>query len=149
MGLDVTGVEFEQQGDKLVMKVNNRGADLTDCWLVVSGQRHALGDIPRGARWSKEFSLTADAAQEESSPVRADLRGLRDITFKDKTRDILFHSSFFPRDAEAARWGSGVVIFLGWVKEQSRRVWVDDPRIWTYNYTLFRTIFTLAGAEDA
>ena len=142
-------VEFEQQGDKLVMKVNNRGADLTDCWLIVSGQRHALGDIPRGARWSKEFSLTADAAQEESSSVRADLRGLRDITFKDKTRDILFHSSFFPRDADAARWGSGAVIFLGWVKEQNRRVWVDDPRIWTYNYTLFRTIYLLASAEDA
>lgn len=142
-------VEFEQQGDKLVMKVNNRGADLADCWLVVSGQRHALGDIPRGARWTKEFSLTTEGAQEESSSIRADLRGLRDISFKDKTRDILFHSSFFPRDADAARWGSGAVIFLGWVKEESRRVWVDDPRIWTYNYTLFRTLFTLASGEDA
>ena len=87
--------------------------------------------------------------QEENSPARADPWGLRDITFKDKTRDILFHSSFFPRDGEAARWSSGAAIFLGWVKDQNRRVWVDDPRIWTYNYTLFRMIFPLAGAEDA
>ncbi|HTN70923.1 MAG TPA: hypothetical protein VMO00_07515 [Methylomirabilota bacterium] len=142
-------VEFEQRGDKLLMSVNSRSADLTDCWLVVSGQRHSLGDIQRGARWTKEFSLAANAGPEESSPVRADPMGLRDISFKDKTRDILFHSSFFPRDGDVTRWGSGAVIFLGWVKEQNRRVWVDDPRIWTYNYTLFRTVYLLASEEDA
>ena len=141
--------EFEQQGEKLVMKVNNLGADLTDCWLVVADQRYALGDIPRGTRWSKEFSLADRAGQEESSAVRGDSRGLRDITFKDKTRDLLFHSSFFPRDRDGSRWGSGAAIFFGWVKEQNKRVWVDDPRIWTYQYTLFRKIYTLAGPEDA
>ena len=142
--------EFEQQGEKLVMNVNNQSpSDLTDCWLVVAGQRYALGDLPRGMRWRKEFSLANSAAQEASSGGRLDPWGLRDITFKDKTRDILFHSSFFPRDGDAAQWSSGAVIFLGWVKEQNRRVWVDDPKIWTYKYTLFRTIFPLAGAEDA
>jgi len=141
--------EFEQQGEKLVMNVNNQSAsDLTDCWLVVAGQRYALGDLPRGAHWKKEFSLAGSAAQDASSAGRLDPWGLRDITFKEKTRDILFHSSFFPRDGDAAHWGSGAVIFLGWVKERNRRVWVDDPRIWTYHYTLFRTIFPLAGAED-
>jgi hypothetical protein len=143
------GVEFEQEGEKLLLKIDNRGADLTDCWLLVSGQRYSLGNIPRGAHWRKEFSLVGKTPQEENSPARADPWGLRDITFKDKTRDILFHSSFFPRDGEAARWSSGAAIFLGWVKDQNRRVWVDDPRIWTYNYTLFRMIFPLAGAEDA
>jgi hypothetical protein len=142
-------VEFEQQGEKIVMNVNNQSAnDLTDCWLVIAGQRHALGDLPRGGRWRKEFSL-ASAPQETGSGGRFDPWGLRDITFSDKTRDILFHSSFFPRDGDAAQWSSGAVIFLGWVKEQNRRVWVDDPKIWTYQYTLFRTIFPLASGEDA
>jgi hypothetical protein len=141
--------EFEQQGEKLVMNVNNESAnDLTDCWLVVAGQRYALGDLPHGTRWRKEFPLAGSAAQEAASGGRLDPWGLRDITFKDKTRDILFHSSFFPRDGDAAQWSSGAAIFLGWVKEQNRRVWVDDPKIWTYHYTLFRTIFPLAGAED-
>lgn len=141
--------EFEQQGEKIVMDVNNQSAnDLTDCWLILAGQRYALGDLPRGGRWKKEFSL-ARTPPETGSGGRFDPWGLRDITFRDKTRDILFHSSFFPRDAEAAQWSSGAVIFLGWVKEQNRRVWVDDPKIWSYQYTLFRTIFPLAGGEDA
>ena len=140
--------EFEQQGEKIVMNVNNQSAnDLTDCWLVLAGQRYALGDLPPGGRWKKEFSL-ARTPQETGSGGRFDPWGLRDITFRDKTRDILFHSSFFPRDADAAQWSSGAVIFLGWVKEQNRRVWVDDPKIWSYQYTLFRTIFPLAGGED-
>jgi hypothetical protein len=113
----------------------------------MAGQRYALGDLPRGGRWKKEFSLVR-APQETGIGGRFDPWGLRDITFKDKTRDLLFHSSFFPRDGDAAQWSSGAVIFLGWVKEQNRRVWVDDAKIWTYQYTLFRTIFPLAGGEE-
>ena len=141
-------VEFEQQEDKLLMKVDNRGAELIDCWLLVGGQRYSLGGIPRGSHWQKKFPLVGNAGQEENSALRIDPSGLREITFKDKTRDILFHSSFFPRDGEAARRGSGAAIFLGWVKNPNRRIWVDDPKIWNYDYTLFRTIFPLAGAED-
>ena len=36
--------EFEAQGDKLLMKIDNQsGKDLTDCWLFVPGQRFSLG----------------------------------------------------------------------------------------------------------
>jgi hypothetical protein len=59
--------EFEQQAGKLRMRLNNQSAkDLADCWLVVPGQRYALGDIPRGASWTKEFPLASDENQERS-----------------------------------------------------------------------------------
>ena len=140
--------EFEPQGDKLLMKINNQtGKDLVDCWLVLPGRRHALGEITRGSRWSKIFSLAA-AAPDENQSSRADALNLRDLSFKDKTRDILFHSSFFPRDGEAARWNTGAAVFFGWVKDSERRVSVDDPRIHAHDYTLFRAIIPLAGPED-
>ncbi|HSE87804.1 MAG TPA: hypothetical protein VLJ79_16380 [Candidatus Binatia bacterium] len=141
--------EFEQQAGKLRMRLNNQSAkDLADCWLVVPGQRYSLGDIPRGATWTKEFSLAAEEGQERSSGRRSDSVDFRDISFKDKTREILFHSSFFPRDEGLGRWSTGAAVFFGWVKDPDRRVSVDDPRIRNYDYTLFRAIFPLAGPED-
>ncbi len=140
--------EFEQQAGKLRMRLNNQSTkDLADCWLVVPGQRYPLGDIPRGAAWTKEFPLANDQGQERSGR-RSDSVDFRDISFKDKTRDILFHSSFFPRDEGSVRWSTGAAVFFGWVKDSDRRVSVNDPRIRNYDYTLFRTIFPLVGAED-
>ena len=141
--------EFEQQAGKLRMRLNNQSAkDLADCWLVVPGQRYALGDIPRGASWTKEFPLASDENQERSGGRRSDAVDFREISFKDKTREILFHSSFFPRDEGSVRWSTGAAVFFGWVKDPDRRVSVDDQRIRNYDYTLFRTIFPLAGPED-
>jgi hypothetical protein len=141
--------EFETQGDKLLMKIDNQSSkDLVDCWLVLPGQRHALGEITRGSRWSKVFPLTAPQTPEANQSSRGDALNLRDLSFKDKTRDILFHSSFFPRDGEASRWNTGAAIFFGWVKDSERRVSVDDPRIHAHDYTLFRAIIPLAGPED-
>jgi hypothetical protein len=141
--------EFEQQAGKLRMRLNNQSAkDLADCWLVVPGQRYSLGDIPRGATWTKEFSLATEEGQERSGGRRSDSVDFRDISFKDKTREILFHSSFFPRDEGSGRWSTGAAVFFGWVKDPDRRVSVDDPRIRNYDYTLFRAIFPLAGPED-
>ena len=141
--------EFEQQAGKLRMRLNNQSAkDLADCWLVVPGQRYALGDIPRGASWTKEFPLASDENQERSGGRRSDAVDFREISFKDKTREILFHSSFFPRDEGSVRWSTGAAVFFGWVKDPDRRVSVDDQRIRNYDYMLFRTIFPLAGPED-
>ena len=141
--------EFEQQGEKLLMRLNNQSSkDLTDCWLVVPGQRYPLGDIPRGASWTKEFPLAGEEIQERSGGRRSDSVDFRDISFKDKTREILFHSSFFPRDEGAVRWSTGAAVFFGWVMDPDRRVSVDDQRIRNYDYTLFRTIIPLAGPED-
>jgi hypothetical protein len=141
--------EFEQQAGKLRMRLNNQSAkDLADCWLVIPGQRYPLGDIPRGASWTKEFPLASEESQERSSSRRSDSVDFREISFTDKTREILFHSSFFPRDEGSVRWSTGAAVFFGWVKDPDRRVSVDDPRIRNYDYTLFRTIFPLAGPED-
>ena len=142
-------VEFEQQDGKLIMRLNNQSTkDLADCWLVVPGQRYSLGEIPRGAAWTKAFALAGDAGQEPSVGRRPDSVDFRDLSFKDKTREILFQSSFFPRDEGAMRWNTGAAVFFGWVKDPDRRVSIDDPRIRSYDYTLFRTIFPLAGPED-
>jgi hypothetical protein len=141
--------DFEQQGGKLLVRLNNLSSkDLADCWLVVPGQRYALGDIPRGASWAKEFPLATEERPERSPGRRSDSVDLREIPFKDKTREILFHSSFFPRDEASTRWSAGAAIFFGWVKDPDRRVSIEDPRIRNYDYTLFRAIIPLAGPEE-
>ena len=141
--------EFEVQGDKLLMKIDNQsGKDLVDCWLVLPGGRHPLGEITRGSRWSKVFSLDSGEGPETNQSNRSDALNLRDLSFNDRTRDILFHSSFFPRDGEASRWNTGAAIFFGWVKDSERRVSVDDPRIHAHDYTLFRSIISLPAPED-
>jgi hypothetical protein len=115
---------------------------------VLPGARHALNEITRGSRWSKVFSLNSGEAPEANQSSRGDALSLRDLSFKDKTRDILFHSSFFPRDGETSRWNTGAAIFFGWVKDSERRVSVDDSRIYAHDYTLFRAIIPLPGPED-
>lgn len=140
--------EFEIQGDQLLMKVDNRSAkDLVNCWLVVPGQRFDLGAIPRGASWRKSFPLVSAKTNDDPGVSRTDAVSFREVTFPDKTRDILFHSSMFPRDGDA-RWAGGAAVFFGWVKDPEPRVRVDDPRIQAQDYALFRVVFPLAGEED-
>jgi hypothetical protein len=138
--------EFEVQGDKLLMKVDNQSAkDLIDCWLLLPGQRFALGEIPRGARWSKTFPLAGAKALEEAGSGRPDGVSLREISFAEKTRDILFHSSYFPRD-QAAGWSGG--LFFGWVKNPEPRVRSDAPNVQAQDYALYRVLVPLAQGED-
>lgn len=140
--------ELEAQGDKLVMKVDNQSTkDLTNCWLLVPGKRFDLGAIPRGASWRKVFPLTGTKGQDDTTVQRADTLNFREVTFPDKTRDILFHSSFFPRDGDA-RLAGGAAVFFGWVKDPEPRVRVNDSRIQEQGYALFRAIVPLTGGED-
>ena len=140
--------ELEAQGDKLVIKVDNQSAkDLTNCWLLVPGKRFDLGTIPRGASWRKVFPLTGVRGQDDTAVQRADSLNFREVTFSDKTRDILFHSSFFPRNGDA-RWAGGAAVFFGWVKDPEPRVRVDDSRIQAQAYALFRAIVPLSSGED-
>ncbi|MGH7888573.1 MAG: hypothetical protein ACREPG_11950, partial [Candidatus Binatia bacterium] len=141
-------LEFAAQGDKLSMKINNQSdKDLFNCWLLVPGQRFDLGQIPRGANWSRMFPLSPPKAQADNRMAPADGVSFRDLSFGDKTRDILFHSSFFPRDGDV-RWSSGAAVFFAWVKEPQARVRIDDPRIQNQDYALFRAIFPLTHGED-
>jgi hypothetical protein len=140
-------VEFEQQEGKLLMRISNQSAkELSDCWLVIPGRRYALGDIPSGVSWTKEFALPGATGQEHTG--RSDSVDFRELPFKDRTREILFHSSFFPRDEGSTRWSAGAAVFFGWVKNSNRHVSVGDERIRSYDYTLFRAIIPLAGPED-
>jgi hypothetical protein len=79
--------------------------------------------------------------------VRSEGVSFRDLRFPDKTQDILFHSSFFPRDGDA-RWASGVAVFFGWVKDFEPKVRLDDARIQRQDYALYRAIIPLAQGED-
>jgi hypothetical protein len=140
--------ELESQGDKLVVRVDNQSAkDLINCWLLVPGKRFDLGAIPRGTSWRKIFPLTGANGQSESAVQRADTLNFREVTFPDKTRDILFHSSFFPRDADS-RWAGGAAVFFGWVKDPEPHVRVEDPRIQAQGYAIFRAIIPLTSGED-
>jgi hypothetical protein len=140
--------QFETQGDRLIMKVENRSAkDLANCWLLLPGQRFDLGAIPRGTSWRKSFPLTSAKTKDDANIGRADAVSFREVTFPDKTRDVLFHSSMFPRDGDP-RWAGSAAVFFGWVKNPEPHVQVDDPRIQGQDYALFRAIFPLAGDED-
>lgn len=139
---------LQPEGDKLVVTVDNQSpADLADCWLMLPGRRFALGNIPRGAPWRKAFPLAAPTGPEDRGPGRSPGINLRDISFGDKTRDVLFHASFFSREG-GERWAGSAAIFFGWVKEPRRWLTVDDARIRATDYTLFRAILPLADAED-
>jgi hypothetical protein len=143
---------IERQGEQLLLNVQNQsGKDLTDCWLLAPGVRIALGGLPKGESWTKTFPLGGAATGNNGEQNRgrgADEVSLREVTFNDKTRDILFHASFFPRDGAEAPWRSGAAVFFGWVKDPERRVEIDDPRIRAHDYALYRVIVPLGGAED-
>lgn len=141
--------ELDVQADRAALKIDNRSAkDLVQCWLLLPGRRFDLGTIPAGARWSRDFPLGNGGAADEAAGSRFDALKLREISFADKTRDILFHSSMFPREGDPRWAGGGAAILIGWVKDPERRVRVDDARIQTQEHALFRAIFPLPGPED-
>ena len=143
-------VRFEQRGNLVLMTIHNQtDKNLTDCSVLVAGRRYPLGEIPRGARWSREFSVVRQDSYKESG-VRSSLAtALRDISFNDKTRDVLFHDSLFSSSGGPALSVNAAVLFFGWVKDSESRVWIDRPGISVYDYTLFRTIMALDTEEDA
>ena len=141
--------EVQKQGHKLFLRLTNLTAkDLTECWLVISGQQFFLGDIRPGSSEIREFPLAPEGPlTTDGESDQADKKDLRDIPFKDRMREILFRHSFFPEKQGVGRWADGNVIFFGWVKEAPRRVWVDDARILAYHHTLFRAIIPLDEEE--
>ncbi len=144
-------VEFQPQGDKLLMTIDNQSPkDLTDCWLVLPTQRYAIGDIPRGASRHQTFPLARATANDESSTGRPPVLDFRDLSFADKTRDALFHASFFPGDSGDTPGvdRGAAAVFFGWVRNPEPPVRVDDPRVRVQEYALFRASVPLAGPED-
>ena len=140
-------VEFDPREDKRVLKVSNLTAhDLTDCWLILAGERISLGDVASGSTRTREFPLANGAASAADSRSRQ--VDLRDIPFKDKTRELLFRASFFPQEHGLARWGGNAALFFGWVKDAPRRIRAGEERVSTRDFTLFRAVFPLGEDED-
>jgi hypothetical protein len=131
--------EIESQGDHFFVKLTNLATrDLADCWLFISGQRIFLGDLRRGSTQKRELPLSITDASESNH--RSSREDLREGLFDDHTREILFRHSFFPDKQSWTRWSGGSVLFVGWVKNPPRRVWVDGAGIRAYDYALFRVI---------
>jgi hypothetical protein len=136
-------VELDSQPGARLMRVTNGSAqNLTDCWMIVSGQRASLGDIPAGASRAREFPLIAPDPRDGRSG-QADLREIR---FNDPLRELLARNSFFPSEQRSA-WGGGA-LFFGWVQGAPRGVTVEDGRILARDFTLFRAVFPLGEEEE-
>jgi hypothetical protein len=134
-------VEFEAQPNKRVLKVANHSArDLTECWMILPGERVSLGDIPSGSIRVREFPLAAPPA--DGRAAQADLREIR---FNDPMRALLLRYSYFPREqgqsVDAAQ-------FFGWVQGGPRGVSVEDGRVSVRDFTLFRAFFSLGEEEE-
>jgi hypothetical protein len=142
---------IEPQADRLLLDVRNEsGGDLVDCWLLAPGARIRLGDLPKGERWMKTFPLGGGSASgaEQNRGRGADELNFREVTFNDKTRDILFHASFFARDGGESPWRGSAAVFFGWIKDPERRVDIGDARIREHNYALYRLTVPLPGPEE-
>lgn len=140
--------ELEAHADRLVMHVNNRsGKDLVNCWLLAPGERFHIGSVPHGASLHRVFNLSNDKPKDALGAGRAATVNFREMAFGDKTRDILFHSSMFPRDGDP-RLMTGAAVFFGWVQDPDPRVRIDDPRIHTQEHALFRAVFPLPREEE-
>jgi hypothetical protein len=140
-------VELGARGDKRLLKLTNLASqDLTECWLVLAGQRFFLGDLLSGSSQVREFPLSAlGSSSEDGAPKEIDLR---DISFKERTQEFLFRYSFFPQDQGLTRWGRGGALFFGWVKGAPRRVWIEGERILARDFTLFRVVFPSDEEEE-
>lgn len=146
MGRFPLHTELQKHGHRLSLKLTNLGPeDLTECWLIVSGQSFFLGDLLRGSSRSREFSLS-----EGESPADGRYKGnaLKEISFHDKNRELLLRHSIFPQDQETASWRTGGILLFGWVAGGFGPVRIDDARVLTHNYILLRVTIPLAEEED-
>jgi hypothetical protein len=117
---------------------------LTDCWLVAPGIHIALGDLRKGESLRKTFAFRAT----DGDPARRTEESVREVKFKDKPRDVLFQTSFFPQDSVRTASRAGAALFFGWVKDPEASFGVGDPRIRVESYTLYRVIVPLTGPDE-
>lgn len=135
--------EIRSQGNRLFVKLTNDGLrELTECWLVISGEPFSLGDLPSGSSRVREFPLSSESSSGAGRPNK---RALWEIPFNDKIREVLFRYSMFPQDQETVPWSHGAALLLfGWVKGGPSVAKVEDPRVVTHHHTLFRMIIPVA-----
>ena len=119
--------------------------DLTECWLIYYGKGYLLGDIPLGSSLVRQFALSPDGKQLDGPGEKLNIR---EIPFNDRIRVALFRNSIFPQDQVLTRWGENSAFIIGWVEQDSRRVWVNNRRILSHSYTLFRAPLSLQVEEE-
>lgn len=137
-------VQLDSEPNRRLLRVVNSSAqNLTDCWVVISGQASPLGDIPAGASREREFPLTV--TDPSAVAGRAARAAPRDIHFSDPIRELLLRYSYFPQEQNAAWSGA---LFFGWVQAAPRGVSVADEKILTRDYAFFRTVLTMGEDEE-
>ena len=140
---------FELKQDRLVVQLmNHSNKDLYDCRVVLPGTHFSLGGVERGAQWRREFPLKMPSESTDGRGGIGERVSFREITFNDKTRDLLFHSSLFPRDGSDERFVGDVAVLFCWVQQPAPPARVDDPRIQGKHYMMFRAMVSLARGED-
>ncbi|HEY2990291.1 MAG TPA: hypothetical protein VGL11_21430 [Candidatus Binatia bacterium] len=131
-------VELETEPNTRRLTVTNQSAkDLTECWMILAGERVSLGEIPSGASRVREFPFTATRAEGPSD--------LREIRFQDPMRELLLRASFFPQEQRRL---SGAALFFGWVSAGPRGVSVADEKVLARDFTLFRAVLPLGEEEE-
>ncbi len=139
-------IDAARQENEIYLELANLSPrDLTECWLIFYGKGYRLGDIPRGSSLVRQFALSPDGKQLDGPGEKLDIR---EIPFNDKIRVALFRNSIFPQGQVLTRWGENSAFIIGWVERDSRRVWVNDRRILSHSYTLFRVPLPLQVEEE-
>ena len=139
-------IEVERRKERLSIRLTNLShKDLTGCWLVISGEGFYLGDISIGTTLVREIAISLEGLGVDDPGEK---KGLREIPFKDRGRELLFHYSIFPQDQALGSWSEKAGFFIGWVQGDSRRVWIDDGRVVSHHYTLFRATIPLEEEEE-
>ncbi len=139
--------EVQTKGRKLFLKItNSTPKDLTECWLVYSGRQLFMGGVPHGSIKIQEIPMDRAASVEDYS--NGSHPGVQEIHFDDTMRQLLFRYSFFPPDQGMAHRDDGAALFFGWVEGAPPRAWVDDPRILSREYALFRAVIPVDGEGD-
>jgi len=139
-------IDATRQENEIFLELANLSPrDLTECWLIYYGKGYRLGDIPLGSSLVRQFALSPDGKQLDGPGEKLDMR---EIPFDDGVRVALFRNSIFPQDQMLARWGENSAFIIGWVEGDSRRVWVNDRRVLSHSYTLFRASLSLQIEEE-
>lgn len=118
-------------GRPSLLLFNASSRDLTECWVFSCGQRIFVGEIPAGSNQKRNLPVC-------DAKGGGNWKALREIPFRDESREVLFQKSVFPEDWDAVRYPDGLSLFLGWVKNAPRKVWAMDPRVLALGDTLIR-----------
>ena len=132
-------IEWEHSRRTYRIGIANRGpGSLTECWLLIGGRGYSLGDVPPGGRLRRELPevrSTGEAAEGQEP---------QDVHFDEKVRQVLLRRSVFPDGDPDPK----TAFFIGWIRGGEAELRVEDPRVATHHFKLFRVAIPLGGEEE-